>query len=84
MEQFIIELLETQYNFPKIPLEEAKNINFIAEAYVDSLELIQFVVDIEEKYNIEFLPDDLTNPEFGNIAYLVQLIQEKINKGEIL
>ncbi|ALE53194.1 hypothetical protein SP60_02185 [Candidatus Thioglobus autotrophicus] len=51
--------------------------NLIVSGVIDSIQVIELIVYIEKKYNIEFTEDDLLDSEFASIAGLTELILSK-------
>lgn len=45
---------------------------------LNSIQLLELTVSIEEYYEKEFNPDDLTEGNFSNVEKLCQLIEEKL------
>lgn len=54
-------------------------LNYVENGYVDSLGIIQFVAEIEEKYNISFTDEELYSPSFQIVGDLISLIEDKIS-----
>ncbi|MCW3836909.1 acyl carrier protein [Sphingomonas canadensis] len=52
----------------------------IAEGLVDSLMLLQMTDFIEDHFGVEILPDDLTFENFGSIAKITALIEDRSGK----
>lgn len=45
---------------------------------LNSIQLLELTVSIEEYYEKEFNPDDLTEENFSDVEKLCQLIEEKL------
>ena len=54
--------------------------NYFDEGFIDSLNFIKFVFDIEEYYNITFNQKDLLSKNFKKIEKLSTIIHKKITK----
>lgn len=54
--------------------------NYFDEGFIDSLNFIKFVFDIEEYYNITFNQKDLLSNNFKKIEKLSNIIHKKITK----
>lgn len=68
----------------KVKLPTAVDIetfNYIDSGYVDSIEIIKFVVDIEAAFNVEISDAELESPEFRTVGGLVAIISRKIAAG---
>jgi len=61
---------------------DIETFNYIDSGYVDSIEIIKFVVDIEAKFNIEITDADLESPEFRTVGGLISMISGKITAGD--
>ena len=70
------EIIKILSKFGRINPNVKNSYNFIEAGFIDSLNLLQFIDEIEKKYKI-FLDDKYTNSKkFGEIGDLV----EKINQ----
>ena len=66
----------------KLPADvDVETFNYIDSGYVDSIEIIKFVVDIEAKFNVEISDADLESPEFRTVGGLVAIINRKVASG---
>lgn len=57
---------------------DIETFNYIDSGYVDSIEIIKFVVDIEAAFNVEISEADLESPEFRTVGGLISMIGGKI------
>ena len=46
--------------------------------HLDSFGIIQFIMAIEEKFNITLLPEDTESEEFRTIKRLIEIIKSKL------
>lgn len=76
--EFIVNYIEKKGNLPKDI--DINTINYIEAGYVDSMGIIKFVVELEQKFDIQISDDDMMSQEFKTIGGLIQLIKDKINK----
>lgn len=76
IKEFILN--ELQKNYAINDVENLEELNFVEEGYITSLGLIQFVVVIEEKYDIRFTEEEIMSTDFQVIGNLVELIKRKI------
>ena len=77
--QFVLGLIEKKARLPvgvDVPA-----FNYIDSGYVDSIEIIKFVVDIEAAFNVEISDADLESPEFRTVGGLISMIGGKIAAG---
>ena len=75
IKKFIVKYIEKKGKLPKdIDLEK---FNYIDTGYIDSMSLIKFVVELEQKFDIEITDDDMILPEFRTIGGVVGIIRGK-------
>ncbi len=73
--EYIVTLLEKKRPIDRdIVVEELR---YIEKGYVDSLGLMKFIVQIEDRFGIEILEDDMVSEEFSTVGGLVKIILEK-------
>ena len=61
--------------------EEVKaqvSLSYFDAGWLDSFEFITFILEIEQKFGIQFSNDDLQNWDFQNIDGLAKIIDRKI------
>ncbi len=76
--KYVLDALQREYSFKDgVHVDE---INFIEEGYMDSLKLIQFVVELEDEFGIEFSEKEMDSSEFRKVGSLIALIEEKIKR----
>lgn len=51
---------------------------FIDSGHIDSLSLLNFVMDLEEHFQIELTDQDLESVDFRTVAGLAAIIQRKL------
>lgn len=76
VKEYIIELLQKNYTIEDDV--DVDNLNYIEEGYVTSLGLIQFIIELEEKFNIRFTDDELYSEDIRVVGSLAELIQKKM------
>lgn len=72
MEQKIVEILAEI----KPILAERKNGNFICEGLLESMEIMDIVVKLEEELNITIEPEDIIPDYFVNVSTLIKLVEK--------
>lgn len=75
---YILEQLQENYT-----IETTKNIdeiNYVEEGYITSMGFIQFIVNLEEKFNIRFSDEEISSEDFQIIGKLVKIISKKIDE----
>jgi len=77
---FIIDILQKKYTIDKhIDIE---TFNYVESGYVDSLGIIQFVLEIEDEFGIEFSAAELADPSFKTTGGLIKLVESKVMNNE--
>nr|WP_321271238.1 acyl carrier protein [uncultured Tolumonas sp.] len=54
---------------------------YLDAKHLDSFGLIQFIVEIEDEFDIELTPEDTQSDEFRYVGGLVELISRKVKNG---
>ncbi|MGC2171996.1 MAG: phosphopantetheine-binding protein [Candidatus Sulfotelmatobacter sp.] len=57
-----------------VPLREA---DYFASGWLTSMEVVEFVTEIEQRFALQFTDRDLQDPRFVTIAGLTELILER-------
>ena len=77
IKKFIVNYLEKKGKISKnIDID---NLNFLETGYIDSIGIIKFIVEIEEKFNIQISEEDIISEQFKTVKGLVLLIENKLN-----
>jgi acyl carrier protein len=63
--------------FPNVSLEEAIVIDLFNRGGLDSLEALEMIIFMEQKYTVSFNQDDFLNDSFKTIKGLTTLILDK-------
>ena len=53
--------------------------NIIKTGIIDSFGLIELIAHLENKYNLQFVADDLTEDHFESVRSIAQLLSVKMN-----
>ena len=77
IQEFVLELIEKDSRLPEGA--DIESFNYIDTGYVDSIGVIQFVVDIESQFEIEISESDLESTEFRTVGGIVSIINWKLN-----
>lgn len=77
VKDFIINFIERDYSLPEDL--DLMNLNYAESGYVDSISMIQFIVEIEEEFNITFSNDELNDPDIKIVGKLIELVNSKIS-----
>lgn len=74
--EFVLEALQREYSFKNGV--DVDSINYTEEGYMDSLGLLQFIVELEAEFDIVFTEEELASPNFRKVGALIKLIEEKM------
>lgn len=78
--EYILNEIQKKYTLEKgIDVE---TFDYVENGYVDSLGIIQFMINLENEFNIEFSDDEISDPKFRVIGDLARLIERKIKENE--
>jgi acyl carrier protein len=77
---FILNYLQKEYTFPD---DDIDTINYVESGYIDSLAMLKFVVELEDKFGIEFSDGELSLPDFKIVGGLIKLVELKAAKMQI-
>ncbi len=72
---FVLEELQKEYSLKKDG--DVDSIDYVAEGYMDSLGLLQFIAQIEDEFSIEFTEEELSSTEFKVVGSLIRMIEAK-------
>lgn len=74
--KYVLDVLQREYSFKEgVNIDE---IDFVAEGYMDSIGLLQFIVELEDEFGISFTDDELASKEFRIVGKLINMIEDKI------
>jgi D-alanine--poly(phosphoribitol) ligase subunit 2 len=76
---FIISLLEKHGPIPAETDDERMAYRYLEVAHIDSFGLNDFIMEIEDQFNIALSPEDNQSEDFRSVGGLVQLIKNRIN-----
>ncbi|MBT7308643.1 MAG: acyl carrier protein [Gammaproteobacteria bacterium] len=51
--------------------------NFVTSGWLDSFALLSFITDVEERFDIQFTADELSNSQIQTVAGLCELVTSK-------
>jgi acyl carrier protein len=76
---FIFNYLQKEYTFPN---DDIDTINYLESGYIDSLSMIKFVIELEDKFSIKFTDEELSSPDFQIVGGLIHLVKSKVKQKE--
>ena len=75
----VIDLLDKRGPVPEGSEQERREYSYIDAGHLDSFNTIQFILEIEERFNITLTPEDTTSEQFRNVGGLIQIVEDKLN-----
>ena len=76
---FIVSLLEKHQPIPAETDDERMAYRYLEVAHIDSFGLNDFIMEIEDQFNIALSPEDNQSEDFRSVGGLVQLIKNRMN-----
>ncbi len=77
---FLVYKLNRIKRIEKKYLKDIDNFNFITSGHVDSIEILKFNFEIENKFKIIIKPSETVSKNFGTIKGLRSIILKKLSK----
>ena len=71
----LVEFINSHYSVGSVDITPETNL--ILSGVIDSMQVIELIVYLEKKYNIEFTEDDLLDGGFAKVGDLAELILSK-------
>lgn len=75
IEEFILKYLSKKGKLPQDI--DVDKFNYIDTGYIDSMGIIKFVVELEQKFGIEISEEDIISNDFRTIGGLCKIIKGK-------
>ena len=75
MEERIIEIIENLTGFKN--LKENKDIDLLENEILDSLAFIELITNLEEEFDIEIQPTQVSPDTWRKIENIVKMVEEK-------
>ena len=76
----IVSKLNKINKIDKINLKKIDDFDFISFGHIDSIEILKFIFEIENKFKISFKPADTVSRNFKTVKGLRSLILKKLSK----
>lgn len=74
---FLVEYLN-EINEIDLTIEELNNYRYLDQKHIDSFGLIQFIMAIEDEFDIQIDPVDTESDEFRYLGGLTSIIERKL------
>lgn len=71
-------MLEKKGLVPGDSEQEKLNYRYLDAGHVDSFSLIQFILELEDKFDISLSPEDTQSDKFRSIGGLIQIVEDKL------
>lgn len=78
----LVDLLLERAELPDSKQSEYHTFRFLDAGIIDSFNLMQFIMEIEEEFDIELTPDDTQSEEFRTLGGLALIIDGKKQQDE--
>jgi len=75
--EVIISLLEKRGPLQGNSDQEIRDYRYLDAGHVDSLNIMQFILEIEESFGISLLAEDTQSDEFRTIGGIITLVERK-------
>jgi len=78
IETYVVALMQKKYTLKKV--DDLYSFNYVESGYVDSIELLQFLVEIEDHFDFEFDDDELSSNSIHTVGGLIEIICSKLQE----
>jgi acyl carrier protein len=78
--EYILKALQKKYTIDKDT--DLDTFNYVEKGYVDSLGIIQFVVELEDEFGISFTDEEISSSSFKIVGELIKMVERKVSKNE--
>ena len=79
---FIVLLLEKHGPFPEDDEKGMLAYRFLETGHIDSFQLNEFIMEIEDRYNIALSPEDIQSENFRSIGGLIEIVKNRIQSSK--
>ena len=74
----IIALLEKRGPIPGESDQEKRNYHYLDSGHLDSINVIQFILQVEERFGITLTPEDTKSDQFSVVDGLIKIVENKL------
>lgn len=75
IKNFILNYIQREYALSENI--DPDTFNYIKTGYVDSIGLVQFIVTLEEEFNVEITDEELADERYQILGEMIKLIESK-------
>ena len=79
IKDWIINWFDNHTDILKNEIENGVLENYFEKGWIDSLQFISFITELEKKFKIKFSNEEFQNRSFTTIAGITIIIEEKMN-----
>lgn len=76
IQEWVVEWFIKEAKVERQVLEQNLNIGYLEAGYIDSMEFIALISDVEEKFGIQFNDEDFMDEKILTIAGLIDRIEK--------
>jgi acyl carrier protein len=77
VQTWIIDWFESRAKTAKQATESLLHVDYFEAGWLTSMEVVEFVTEIEQTFGMQFSDDDMQDPRFATIAGLTELVLER-------
>jgi acyl carrier protein len=77
VEEWLTNWFVARTKITRSPPETLRDIDYFEAGWLTSMEVVEFVTEIEQRFGIQFSDRDLQDPRFVTIAGLTELILQR-------
>ncbi len=78
IKKFVIDYIEKKGKLPKNT--DIEDLNYIDSGYIDSIGIIKFIVEIEQRFNVQISDEDIMSEKFKTVKGLADIIKRNTCK----
>jgi len=81
VEKIVIDYLKSKGTFPAHSENDCSQLNYLDDGVIDSMQLVEMIVFLEDELKFKFSSEDLQSNEFRTIGGLINLINHNIQQN---
>ncbi len=80
IQKSLIKIVERKKKIKASNMKDKLNYHFIGSELLDSIELINFIIEVEENFKIKFSSKDTESKDFRKLSGVAKLVFKKLKK----